>query len=29
VNSSGFNDWQMGDIIEAYRLVAKRRTLSL
>ncbi len=29
VNSSGFNDWQMGDVIEAYRLVAKRRTLSM
>jgi translation initiation factor IF-2 len=23
-----FNDWQLGDIIEAYRMVTKRRTLS-
>jgi translation initiation factor IF-2 len=24
-----FNDWAMGDIIEAYRMTTKRRTLSL
>ena len=28
VGSSKFNDWQEGDIIEAYEMVMKRRTLS-
>ena len=28
VGSDNFNEWQMGDIIEAFKLVAKRRSLS-
>ncbi|MGF1481561.1 MAG: translation initiation factor IF-2 [Cyanophyceae cyanobacterium] len=28
INSTKFNDWQEGDIIEAYEMVMKRRTLS-
>ncbi len=28
INSSKFNDWQEGDILEVYQMVLKRRTLS-
>ncbi len=28
IGSDNFNDWNMGDIIETYRMVTKRRTLS-
>jgi translation initiation factor IF-2 len=28
ISLSGFSDWAEGDLIEAYRMVTKRRTLS-
>ncbi|MBF2027288.1 MAG: translation initiation factor IF-2 [Oscillatoriales cyanobacterium C42_A2020_001] len=28
IGIDGFNSWEMGDIIEAYRMISKRRTLS-